>query len=153
MDFLLRPFRRTKIVHTRSQALRKCCGCIHLRVGCALSCVFWAVSLYIRLSFSSHLEKHLTVGIFIVSYSSLVSAIQSYVNISIIPTYIISTSHRLLFFPTTAFFSYMPSSAPFIIFGIANMILAIVSLFGLLALYLASVLLYYSSSSSIHTKN
>ncbi|KAI7881253.1 hypothetical protein K492DRAFT_206956 [Lichtheimia hyalospora FSU 10163] len=92
MDFLLRPFRRTKIVHTRSQALRKCCGCIHLRVGCALACVFWA-------AFSLYLTS-------------------------------------VSFQPASPFFSYMSSNAPFIIFGIANMILAIVSLFGLLALYL-----------------
>ena len=136
MDFLLRPFRRTKIVHTRSQALRKCCGCIHLRVGCALACVFWAVSLIGSfLAYISHLEKFI-VGILIVSYIGLVSTIQSYVNIIFQHE---SSLHEFTYFPTIAFFSYMSSNAPFIIFGIANMILAIVSLFGLLALYLVCV--------------
>lgn len=115
---------------------------------CFIMRVLGCKSLHRTISFSSHLEKH-PVGIFIVSYSGFVSAIQSYVNIN--HPQRTSSQHVVAysFFPTTAFFSYMPSNAPFIIFGIANMVLTIVSLFGLLALYLASVLLH---SNGIHNK-
>ncbi|KAI8145983.1 hypothetical protein BJV82DRAFT_31328 [Fennellomyces sp. T-0311] len=56
MDFyLFRPYKKRKITHTSSQALRKCCGCIHLRVGSAIACVIWAgLSLYFAIiSFQS----------------------------------------------------------------------------------------------------
>ncbi|KAG2173119.1 hypothetical protein INT43_004492 [Umbelopsis isabellina] len=36
----LQPVNR--LVHSKYSALRKCCGCIHLRAGGAVSCVVWA---------------------------------------------------------------------------------------------------------------
>ncbi|ORZ02765.1 hypothetical protein BCR43DRAFT_22590 [Syncephalastrum racemosum] len=55
---------RNRYVHTSHQALRKCCGCIHLRVGATFSCLLWAgLSLYFSIisfqslsPFFSHLD-------------------------------------------------------------------------------------------------
>ncbi|KAI8980391.1 hypothetical protein BDB01DRAFT_724891 [Pilobolus umbonatus] len=39
---------RNQIIHSRNPYLHKYCGCIHLRVGCAFSCLIWAgFSLYL----------------------------------------------------------------------------------------------------------
>ncbi|KAL1932823.1 hypothetical protein VTP01DRAFT_8501 [Rhizomucor pusillus] len=48
MDFdWLNPQIKNRFIHTDLQALRKCCGCIHLRVGAAFSCIVWAaLSMY-----------------------------------------------------------------------------------------------------------
>lgn len=47
MDFdWLNPQIKNRFIHTDLQALRKCCGCIHLRVGAAFSCIVWAVSIH-----------------------------------------------------------------------------------------------------------
>ncbi|KAI7857580.1 hypothetical protein BDC45DRAFT_16980 [Circinella umbellata] len=92
MDFyLFRPYKKRRVMHTQHQALRKCCGCIHLRVGSALACVIW-------------------VGLSL--YFSIVS-FQTY----------------------SPFYSHL-SSSPLIVFGVANLLLAIVSLLALGALYL-----------------
>ncbi|KAI9263092.1 hypothetical protein BY458DRAFT_458649 [Sporodiniella umbellata] len=39
--------KREHIVHSSNPYVRKCCGCIHLRIGSSLSCLIWAgLSLY-----------------------------------------------------------------------------------------------------------
>lgn len=45
MDITAPQF-RNRFIHTRYQALRKCCGCIHLRVGAGISCLIWMVCRY-----------------------------------------------------------------------------------------------------------
>ncbi|KAI7883632.1 hypothetical protein K492DRAFT_205293 [Lichtheimia hyalospora FSU 10163] len=46
MDITAPQF-RNRFIHTRYQALRKCCGCIHLRVGAGISCLIWmGLSMY-----------------------------------------------------------------------------------------------------------
>ncbi|KAI8379177.1 uncharacterized protein BYT42DRAFT_316724 [Radiomyces spectabilis] len=45
--FFFRGVEKTKFNHTTVQALRKCCGCVHLRFGCAVACIIWAtLSMY-----------------------------------------------------------------------------------------------------------
>ncbi|KAI9323138.1 hypothetical protein BX666DRAFT_1883651 [Dichotomocladium elegans] len=83
---------KERIVHTRHQALRKCFGCIHLRVGGVLSCIVWAS----------------------LSFYFVVMSFQS----------------------KSPFYSFLPSTAPFIVFGIANLLLGFISLFTLIVLYL-----------------
>ncbi|KAI8394205.1 uncharacterized protein BYT42DRAFT_609940 [Radiomyces spectabilis] len=92
MDFnLLKPQIKNRYVHTSNQALRKCCGCIHLRVGAVFSCIIWAaLSLYFA----------------IISFQD-----------------------------QSPFFSYMPRE-PVLVFGVANLILTLVSLGGLFALFM-----------------
>ncbi|CAO3611206.1 unnamed protein product [Cunninghamella blakesleeana] len=42
-----KPYSKSRYVHTNHQSLRKCCGCIHLRVGSAFASLIWAgISLY-----------------------------------------------------------------------------------------------------------
>ena len=45
MDITAPQF-RNRFIHTRYQALRKCCGCIHLRVGAGISCLIWMVDIF-----------------------------------------------------------------------------------------------------------
>ncbi|KAI9489291.1 hypothetical protein BDB00DRAFT_843740 [Zychaea mexicana] len=91
MDFyLFRPYQKRRVTHTTNQALRKCCGCIHLRVGSAIACVIW-------------------VGL------SLYFAIISFQD-------------------SSPFFSRL-AHAPLIVFGVANLLFAIVALLALGALY------------------
>ncbi|KAI9243546.1 hypothetical protein BDA99DRAFT_449047 [Phascolomyces articulosus] len=88
--FLFRPFKKRRVMHTHNQALRKCCGCIHLRVGSAMACVIWmGLSLYFT----------------------------------------------IVSFQRQTFYSYL-SDAPLIIFGVANLLLALVSFAALFAVYL-----------------
>ncbi|KAI8099019.1 uncharacterized protein BX664DRAFT_320187 [Halteromyces radiatus] len=50
-----KPHSKKRYVHTNHQSLRKCCGCIHLRIGGVFSCLIWAgFSLYFAvISFQS----------------------------------------------------------------------------------------------------
>ncbi|KAI8336698.1 hypothetical protein BC941DRAFT_53189 [Chlamydoabsidia padenii] len=50
-----KPHSKKRYVHTNHQSLRKCCGCIHLRMGAVFSCLIWAAfSLYFAvISFQS----------------------------------------------------------------------------------------------------
>ncbi|KAI9033983.1 hypothetical protein CLU79DRAFT_830331 [Phycomyces nitens] len=87
---LFRPHSQRRYVQSNQRALKKCCGCIHLRTGACISCVLWAgFSLYF--------------------------AILSFQNKS-------------------PFFSYLPNG-PIMAYGITNLVLALVSLWGLFAIF------------------
>ncbi|CAO3633189.1 unnamed protein product [Cunninghamella echinulata] len=44
---MLQPEYRVRYLHSDKSALRKCCGCIHLRAGAMISCLIWVgLSLY-----------------------------------------------------------------------------------------------------------
>ncbi|ORY97912.1 hypothetical protein BCR43DRAFT_490545 [Syncephalastrum racemosum] len=83
MDFyLFQPHRKTRVSHTGHQALRKCCGCIHLRVGSAIACIVWAaLSFYFAITsfqskspFYSHLD---TAAILVFGVCNLIHAVIS----------------------------------------------------------------------------
>ncbi|KAL0073691.1 hypothetical protein F4703DRAFT_1419863 [Phycomyces blakesleeanus] len=87
---LFRPHSQRRYVQSTQRALKKCCGCIHLRTGAWISCVLWAgFSLYF--------------------------AILSFQNKS-------------------PFFSYLPSG-PIMAYGITNLVLTLVSFWGLFAIF------------------
>lgn len=62
MDITAPQF-RNRFIHTRYQALRKCCGCIHLRVGAGISCLIWMVG--------RHIHTY-TIGMFISSIPGII---------------------------------------------------------------------------------
>ncbi|KAI7875104.1 hypothetical protein K492DRAFT_168470 [Lichtheimia hyalospora FSU 10163] len=87
MDYFQHP----KFVHTKHQSLRKCCGCVHLRVGAGITCAFWAgLSLYF--------------------------AVISFQN-------------------SSPFYSYMEQAA-LVVYGVVNLVLAMIGMLGLGAVYL-----------------
>lgn len=125
MDITAPQF-RNRFIHTRYQALRKCCGCIHLRVGAAISCLIWMVPIAWLYSYLN--TYTLTISGVIHVFRHLVISEQKsqvfYIHHEKCYTYI----------SMIAFYSYM-TSAPLIVYGVVNLLLALNGFFGMLALF------------------
>ncbi|KAI9499081.1 hypothetical protein BDB00DRAFT_333283 [Zychaea mexicana] len=83
------PHIKNRFVHTKHQALRKCCGCIHLRVGATLSCLVWVgLSLYFAiLSFqeSSPFFSHMDAApLYVFAVASLLLTIVGFVGLFVL---------------------------------------------------------------------
>ncbi|KAI8144347.1 hypothetical protein BJV82DRAFT_513203 [Fennellomyces sp. T-0311] len=83
------PHVKNRFVHTRYQALRKCCGCIHLRVGAAFSCLVWiGLSMYFAiLSFqesSPFFSYMVPAPLYVFAVASLIMAITGFVGLFVL---------------------------------------------------------------------
>ncbi|KAG2217500.1 hypothetical protein INT45_012618 [Circinella minor] len=83
------PHIKNQFVHTKHQALRKCCGCIHLRVGATLSCLVWiGLSLYFSiLSFQEYSPffSYMDSGpLYVFAVASLVLVIVGFVGLFVL---------------------------------------------------------------------
>ncbi|KAI9255163.1 hypothetical protein BDA99DRAFT_518043 [Phascolomyces articulosus] len=83
------PHIKNKFVHTKHQALRKCCGCIHLRVGATLSCLVWiGLSLYFAiLSFQekSPFFSHMAAApLYVFAVASIILTIVGFIGLLVL---------------------------------------------------------------------
>lgn len=132
MDYFQPP----KVIHTRHQSLRKCCGCVHLRVGAGITCAFWAVKEY-RDSHTNS-KVHMLTRFTSRGYRY---TLQFYhfktIVVSAIPIDVIVAAIPNMHTTTAAFYSYMESAA-LVVYGVVNLTLAMIGMLGLGAVYLVS---------------
>lgn len=72
---MLMPVFRNQIVHSRNPYIHKYCGCIHLRMGAAISCIVWMVLYFFsvifhKLIFYIFFSKGLSLYFAIVSFQA-----------------------------------------------------------------------------------